>query len=152
MERVRPAEQGDLARCAELLTQALAGTVVRRGGELLVGAGGRPSPDELIGAWVADRRRIVLAGLFDEVVVGLAAGRLPAPGERAARVDCCYVEPQARQVGVGSALVAGLLDWFSAHDCHDVDAAALPGDRPTKQLLESAGFKARLLILHRPLG
>lgn len=152
MERVRPAEQGDLARCAALLAQALDATAARRGGELLLGAGGRPSATELIDEWAADRRRLVLAGLFDEVVVGLAAGRLPDAGKRAARIDCCYVEPQARQVGVGAALVEGLLDWFAAHDCHDVDAAALPGDRPTKQLLESSGFKARLLVLHRPLG
>ncbi len=42
--------------------------------------------------------------------------------------------------------------WCTAMDCTDVDALALPGDRPTKQRLEAAGFTARLLTLSRRLG
>jgi hypothetical protein len=49
-------------------------------------------------------------------------------------------------------MVGSLVDWFAAHGCTDVDAVALPGDRSSKQLLESSGFKARLLVLHRSLG
>ena len=154
MERVRPAEQRDLGRCADLLDQAMVTAAERRGGPLLVAAGAphRPSATELLDAWAQDQRRIVLAGLFEEAVVGLAIGRLPDGAGSAGHIDCCYVEPGARQVGVGGALVAGLLGWFAAHGCAGVDAAALPGDRSTKQLLEAAGFKARLLVLHRRLG
>jgi hypothetical protein len=71
---------------------------------------------------------------------------------RLGRIECCYVEVGAREVGVGEALVNELLAWFSAEGCTDVDALALPGDRRTKQLYETSGFKARLLTLHRPLG
>jgi len=155
VERVRPAEGDDLARCAELLAEALELIVDQRGGELLVGGGdgsGRRPAADLVARWGSDRRWRVLAGLIDDVVVGVAAGHLPGPDEPAGRIDCCYVEPAARQVGVGSALLAGLLDWFAGEGCQDVDAAALPGDRGSKQLLESAGFKARLLVLHRRLG
>ncbi|MHB1584974.1 MAG: GNAT family N-acetyltransferase [Acidimicrobiales bacterium] len=155
MEQVRPAEGGDLARCGELLAEALERTAAQRGGELLVAAAVDPggwSASDVVARWSADRRFRVLAGLIDDVVVGVAAGHLPGPDEPAGRIDCCYVEPAARQVGVGSALLAGLLDWFAGEGCADVDAAALPGDRSAKQLLESAGFKARLLVLHRRLG
>lgn len=163
MERVRPAERGDLARCAELLSQALEATAGQRGGAQLVGDGaallvgdrsatGRAPADELVGAWAIDEDRLLLVGLFEEAVVGIAAGHRLADPTRAARIECCYVEPSARQVGVGTALVAGLLEWFHASGCQEVDAVALPGDRSAKQLLESAGFKARLLVLHRSLG
>jgi GNAT superfamily N-acetyltransferase len=155
VEQVRPAEGGDVARCGELLAEALERIAGQRGGELLVGAVAGPgasSAADVVARWSADCRFRVLAGLIDGVVVGVAAGHLPGPDEPAGRIDCCYVEPAARQVGVGSALLAGLLDWVAGEGCADVDAAALPGDRRSKQLLESAGFKARLLVLHRRLG
>ena len=36
--------------------------------------------------------------------------------------------------------------------CRWVDGTALPGDRGAKNFYESAGFKARLLTMHRDLG
>lgn len=107
--------------------------------------------------WVAGgSSRVLLVGTFAGVTVGIAAGSLAgevvSSNRRLGRVDWCYVEPGARQVGVGAALVEELLRWFGEHGCTDVDANALPGDRATKQLYETAGFKARLLTLHRQLG
>jgi len=167
VEAVRPAGPGDLARCVDLVAaaQAEAGTV--RGGELLAvlgavptaahgtpGTEGRADPGALVDAWASgDPSRILLVGLFEEAIVGVGTGHLVEGHHRhVGRIDCCYVEPGARQVGVGAALIAGLLDWFKERNCSDVDSVALPGDRATKQLLEAAGFKARLLVLHRPLG
>lgn len=154
MEHVRPAGPEDLARCEELLSAAWLESKLSRGGELL----GHLSPDRpTVEGWVAEGpSRVLLVGTFAGVTVGMAtgslAGEMPARGRRLGRVDCCYVEPEARQVGVGAALLEGLLGWFAEHGCTDVDAQALPGDRATKQLYETAGFKARLLTLHRPLG
>jgi hypothetical protein len=114
-----------------------------RGGDLLVPLDIDPS------SWLDQPDRVLLVGLFDEVVVGLAAGRVA--DDRIGQVDCCYVETGARGVGVGESLIGSLLGWFGERGCTGVDALALPGDRSTKQLLENAGFKARLLVLHRRL-
>ena len=61
------------------------------------------------------------------------------------------MEPDARGVGVGSALMEAAVAWCEAQGCRDIDALALPGDRATKQRLEAAGFTARLLTLNRRL-
>ncbi len=62
------------------------------------------------------------------------------------------MEPGARGVGVGRALLDDLVAWFSASGCRGADASALPGDRATKNFYEAAGFKARLITVHRALG
>jgi GNAT superfamily N-acetyltransferase len=143
VERVRRAGPQDSDRCRDLLATARADSATARGGDLLV------PPDADPTSWLDQPDRVLLVGLFDEVVVGLAAGRVAV--DRIGHVDCCYVETGARGVGVGESLIGGLLGWFGEQGCTGVDALALPGDRSTKQLLESAGFKARLLVLHRRL-
>jgi GNAT superfamily N-acetyltransferase len=174
-ESVRPAGPDDLARCAELVSAARREVTRSRGGDLLavLGAGhaaitgapmpGSPTsghgldPGALVDSWASEGpSRVLLVGTFAATTVGLATGHIagesPTGEHRLGRVDCCYVEPDARQVGVGTALVEELLSWFATRGCTDLDALALPGDRHTKQLYETAGFKARLLILHRRLG
>ena len=138
MESVRRAGLDDLDRCRELLEAAR--REVPRGTDRL------PAIDPE--TWWLGDDRLLLVGLFAGAVVGLAAGQ--AEGG-IGQVACCYVEPEAREVGVGGELLAGLLSWFADRGCTDVDALALPGDRSTKQMLETAGFKARLLVFHRPL-
>jgi len=101
----------------------------------------------------ADGRRCVLVGTIDGAVVGLAVGHVDEMGEeRLGVVDGCYVEPEARGVGVGRALLDAMVAWFTTSSCQGVDASALPGDRSTKNFFEAAGFKARLLTLHHSLG
>jgi GNAT superfamily N-acetyltransferase len=158
VEATRPAERADGGRCAELCQQALQELQQVRGGALfarretglVAKAMLRPGGlDRLL----SDRRRLVLVGTLDDVVVGMATGRLDDVGEASIGImDGCFVEPGARGVGVGRALLDGLVAWFTAHGCRGVDATALPGDRTGKGLLESAGFKARLITMHRPLG
>lgn len=157
MEAVRPARREDAGRCAELCAAALAGLVDQRGGPLytrretglvakaLLRPGGL---DRLL----ADPRRTFLVGTLDGVVVGVATGRVDTVGEAAVGVvDALYVEADARGVGVGRALLDAVVAALRAAGCRGVDVAALPGDRATKNLLEAAGFKARLLTLHLPL-
>ena len=112
----------------------------------------------------------MVLGSIDEVPVGLGVGKVvhwgrPDLGEHAeppvlaedrdrevGLIQDLYVEPEARSVGLGEMLLNDLLAFFSARGIVEVDASALPGDRATKNFFESAGFKARLLIMHRHTG
>jgi GNAT superfamily N-acetyltransferase len=53
---------------------------------------------------------------------------------------------------VGRLLLDRSLAWFEEHGCDGVDGTALPGDRGAKNFYESAGFRARMLTMHRDLG
>jgi GNAT superfamily N-acetyltransferase len=158
MEGARLAQREDAARCAQLCEEALAQIGTARGGALfarreiglvakaLLRPGGL---DRLL----SDARRRVLVGTIDDHVVGLAVGRIEEVGETSiGALDAYYVEPEARGVGVGRALVDQLVAWFVRSGCRGVDAPALPGDRDSKNFFEAAGFKARLITLHRDLG
>lgn len=158
MEGARLAGRTDADRCAELCQQALAELQHQRGGSLYarretgVVAKALLRPGGLAGLLASSRRR-VLVGTIDDMVVGMAVGHLDDVGEALLGVvDGCYVEQEARGVGVGRALLDGLVSWFASTACRGVDATALPGDRHTKNFFEAAGFKARLLTVHHPLG
>ncbi|HEY5026727.1 MAG TPA: GNAT family N-acetyltransferase [Acidimicrobiales bacterium] len=157
MEGTRPARREDAERCGQLCRAALDEIQRARGGALFVRRESgliakallRPGGlDRLL----ADPRRRTLLGTVDDAVVGMAMGRLDEVGEtRLGIIDACYVEGAARGVGVGGALLEGLVTWFSTAGCRGVDIGALPGDRSTKNLLEASGFKARLITMHRTL-
>lgn len=158
MEGARPAVREDGDRVGALCRQALAEVQAARGGALYarreVGLVAKAllRPGGLDGLLAAPRRR-VLVGTIDQEVVGFAVARVDDVGEAGLGVlDACYVEPEARGVGVGRALIESLLAWFATSNCRGVDATALPGDRHTKNFFEAAGFKARLLTLHRPMS
>ncbi|MGA2522304.1 MAG: GNAT family N-acetyltransferase [Acidimicrobiales bacterium] len=155
---MRPARRDDGDRCAELCRQALDSLQVARGGALfarresglLARALLRPGGIDRL---LSDARRRVLVGTVDDAVVGLAVGHLEAVADASLGViEGCYVEPAARSVGVGRALLDGLVSWFASSGCLGVDATALPGDRSAKGFFEAAGFKARLITMHRALG
>ena len=63
----------------------------------------------------------------------------------------CYVEPEARGVGVGRGAARRPRGVVRGVGCRGVDISALPGDRETKNFLEASGFKARLITMHRAL-
>jgi len=73
-------------------------------------------------------------------------------GTRLAVVGELGVEPEARAVGVGEALLTEILAWADAAGCVGVDAPALPGHRQAKNFFEAHGFTARVLTMHRTLG
>ena len=157
MEGARPAVREDAEACAALCRRALEELQGQRGGPLFTRresglvAKALLRPGGLDGLLAGPRRR-VLVGTIEGTVVGLAVAHLDDVGESALGVvDGCYVEPGARGVGVGRALVEGLLSWFSSVSCRGVDVTALPGDRQTKNFFEAAGFKARLITMHKPL-
>jgi GNAT superfamily N-acetyltransferase len=154
METARPARDDDIPACLELLAWALAEARSVRGGPALVG---NSTPAEVLARWTdaAPASAVVYVGEFQHAVVGLAAATLarrPHAPDLSGRIECCYVEKEARGVGVGTALMDSIVAWCSQRDCRDVDALALPGDRLSKQRFEGAGFTARLLVLNRRLN
>ena len=87
------------------------------------------------------------------VAVGYAVVRLEETGiGRLAVVSDLFVEPDARCVGVGRALMEAVVEWATDSGCHGVDAEVLPGDRSTKNFFEAFGLVARKITVHRSLG
>jgi ribosomal protein S18 acetylase RimI-like enzyme len=82
----------------------------------------------------------------------LAALTPPAPPELLGEIEVLYVEPEARGVGVGEAIVGLLMDHFDQAGCRGVDAFALPGNRQAKAFFETHGFVTRMLVMHRSGG
>ena len=147
----------DEERFDELVAEFVSCMVAQRGGALLVdpdpGAGhavvSRPLPD-----LIADARCLVVMGTLDGVVTGMAVCHHEERGihGRQGRLDACYVEPGARGVGLGRLLLDTALAWLESEGCAGADGVALPGDRTAKSFFEAAGFKARMITMHRPLG
>jgi ribosomal protein S18 acetylase RimI-like enzyme len=111
-------------------------------------------------------QRLVVVGSIDDVVVGYASGRVAPMAtrtipnsesmsdssahdlKRLGVLDDLAVLPDARQVGVGEALLDLSFEWFRSQGCSGVDAYALPGQRETKNFFETFGMTARLLTVH----
>ncbi|HET7476572.1 MAG TPA: GNAT family N-acetyltransferase [Dermatophilaceae bacterium] len=155
MEGARPATSADVPRLGELCRMALAELdAYERGGPLYVVRDGRPDPaEDGLRAEIDDPDAVVVAGTFDEHVFGFATGRVQElrDGRRLGVIGELFVEPEARAVGVGEAMMDELLVWFRGRGCLGVDAVALPGARQTKNFFEESGFTARLLVMHHRL-
>jgi GNAT superfamily N-acetyltransferase len=154
MEAARPALAPDLARLEELWRDARAELGPMRGGNVLFAQTGRPEPvaDSLL-ADLADPDHGLWVGTIDETVVGYAAARIEPLGDGTCIgvITELFVEPEARAVGLGEAMMNAMLPWFGARHCRGVDALALPGHRATKNFFEESGFTARLLVMHHRL-
>jgi GNAT superfamily N-acetyltransferase len=125
----------------------------QRGGSLLADSllGGGPLEESLASA-VEDPDRVLVIGTTDGVPVGFAVARYDGTRRRPVGViDTVYVEPSARQVGVGEAIIDLIISWCASRGCRGVDAPALPGSRPAKAFFEDHGFLARLLVMHHPI-
>jgi 8-oxo-dGTP diphosphatase len=149
MESARLAGPGDRGRLAALWAEARTEAETLRGGVILHAM---LTPDAAPVRALEDPDRYVAVGRIDEVVVGFVTAHL---GEEArppvAVIDVLYVEPPAREIGVGEALTDSVISWATEHGCRGVDAAALPGNRRAKAFFEDNGFIARALTMHRPL-
>jgi GNAT superfamily N-acetyltransferase len=155
VEGARRADAQDIPTLAALCREGLAEVADARGGAVYRLREARSEPVEA--SLAEDLRaadRIVLAGTYDGVVVGYAVvcAEVLHDGSRLAVMTDLYVEPEAREVGVGDALVIETLAWAAEQGCIGADAVALPGDRHTKNFFEAHGFTARLLVVHRVVG
>lgn len=147
IERVRPAAVGDAAVLAWLDSEARAQVVDRRGGvELLADV---PEWSELDAArLVGSAEHCVLVAEIDDVAVGYAAAVCIGA---VCRVERLYVEPEARELGLGEELLEQLTAYARRVGVERIESTALPGDRETKNLFERFGMKARLLVVSRRL-
>jgi GNAT superfamily N-acetyltransferase len=153
VEHARLANAADLPAVTALSDMAVSEVSGQRGGSLLVDSllGGGPLEETLAGA-LDDPDRVLVVGTTDGVPVGFALARYDRTRRQPIGViDTVYVEPSARQVGVGEAIVDLIVSWCAARGCRGVDAPALPGSRPTKAFFEDNGFVARLLVMHHPI-
>jgi GNAT superfamily N-acetyltransferase len=151
VEAARRATAADVDRIAELFRLAMRELEPTRGGRLfaLREARSEPVETELLAALTDDRRGL-WAGTIDDVVIGYAATHVEdlREGYRLGVIDDLFVEPGARGVGVGEALMGELLEWGEEQGCGGLDTTALPGNRATKNFFEGSGFTARLLVMH----
>lgn len=154
MEAARPAEANDLDAVAALARQAIAELREQRGGEIWSVREAREEPvEDLLATALRDDQQEVFVGTIDDVIVGYAVVRVEPlrDGRRLAMIDDVYVEPDARGVGVGEALMERIIDWASSRGCSGLDAMVLPGNRDAKNFFERFGLTARAILVHRSL-
>ena len=153
-EHCRLATSDDLARIAELAGTLVAESTDAKGGPIWSSREARPAPHlDSYRALLDVGDAQVVVGTIDDVVVGFGAveiERLRTSANLGVVTDL-YVEPQARAIGVGEAMIDALLAFCVEHNCIGVDALALPGARATKNFFEGHSFTARALVMHRPL-
>jgi L-amino acid N-acyltransferase YncA len=141
---VRSATPSDAEQLARLTDAAIAEQAEARGGPVW-------SQREALRTPPGESHTIV--GTIDDTVVGYASVGLDvlADGATLGVVTAIYVDPGAREVAVGEAMLDDVIAWCTARGCVGIDAIALPGNRETKNFFETFGFTARLLVVHRKL-
>jgi GNAT superfamily N-acetyltransferase len=153
VEQARRAVASDIGALSELWERAVTELDGQRGGPLLAGTLARPDIHGELSSALHGDDRLLVVGLIDDVAVGLASVVCVTDRrEPVGHLELVYVEPDARQVGVGEAMVNLVLEWCRARGCVGIDAPALPGNRAAKAFFEAHGFLARLLVMHFPLG
>jgi GNAT superfamily N-acetyltransferase len=153
-EAARPAVLEEVDQLAELVAQGQTELTGRRGGPLWAQRdAAHPLDAAALAALVTDPDALVLVGTFDGVVVGYAIVQPESlrDGTTLAVIDGLYVEPAARGVGVGEALMDAVVSWSESKGCRGIDGFALPGDRETKNFFERFGLTARAILVHRSL-
>jgi len=154
VEGVRPARADDLPRLAGLAREVIAELADQKGGIVWRRHAARPEPvEEGLTADLDDPASLVLVGTIDDSIIGYAVTTIETVADegRLAVVRDLYVEPGARGVGVGAAMMDAVLTWAEERGCIGVDALALPGSRATKNFFEGFGLVARAIVVHRSL-
>lgn len=150
----RAATPDDLPAIVAMAADAAAEKAEQKGGPVWSRRERRPEPVEpSLAAALGSADAQVAVGTLDGVVLGYAAARIERLGDGGLLgvLDELYVDPEARELGLGEALMDHVLDWCRAAGCFGVDSLALPGDRSTKNFFESFGLVARAIVVHRPL-
>ena len=117
-------------------------------------ADGLPEPAErALAAAVEDPEAVVTLGLIDGAPFGFLLARveqlLPqAMGARVGAIRLVFVDREAREVGVGEAMLDFTLAELRGRGLDRFDAYVLPGHRLVKNFFEAGGFAARSIIMH----
>lgn len=154
MEGCRLADAADVGRISEMARDLREEIAEVRGGTLWADREALAEPlEERYEALLGRDDTRVVVGTIDDVVIGFGVGVLDRlhSGGRLGVVTDLYVEPEAREIGVGEGITNTLLAWFDEQDCIGVDAWALPGHRMTKNFFEDQGFVSRAIVVHRNL-
>ena len=157
VEGARRAVAEDAPAIVALARQAICELADHRGGPIWHRREAHAEPLEAtVGGHVTDPgpRRLALVATVDEVIVGYALAELATlhDGEALALVSDLYVEPEARGIGLGEAMMDLLVAWARDAGAVGIDALALPGDRATKNFFETSGLTARAILVHRSFG
>ena len=154
VEAVRRATRDDVVQVTELARAAIAELSATKGGTVWARREGRSEPlDESVLAAIGDADAVALVGTIDDVVLGYAITTVEVmtDGGRLARLTDLYVDPGAREVGIGELMLDAVLTWATEGGCFGIDSIVLPGNRETKNFFEAAGMVARAIIVHRSL-
>ena len=90
----------------------------------------------------------LVGGMGTSVFGSLRMGRVD---EGRWHIDHVFVEPDAREVGIGDALLLHALELLRRHDATWIGATALPGDRSMKNLFERHGLVAQSISVGKSL-
>lgn len=150
----RPAGPGDVEVLSGLAARAREHLGSVRGGEALLDAL-RAGPDPVSFARSGtppSGAHMVWCAAIDDVIIGYCSATVETEyDDRVVLVREVWVEPDAREVGAGEALVSAAMAWAIAEEATAIDAWALPGARELKNLFERLGLTARLLTVRRSL-
>lgn len=96
---------------------------------------------------------LVVIGEIEGYPFGFLVARIEellprAGGEKVGSIRLVFVDPEAREVGVGEIMRDLALDLFREKGLTRFDAHVLPGHRLAKNFFEAGGFSARSIIMH----
>ena len=152
-EAARPATSTDIDDIVVLAAALRAQMSAERGGPLWAAHDALPiATPELLTARLEAAGLATMVGTLDGAVLAYGFAHSESIGATGliGVIDELFVLEPARAVGLGETLLRALVDWCTAAGItHGIDATALPGDRLAKNFFESAGFKARRLIMHK---
>ena len=156
MEAARIANKEDLPAVVALARQAIAELTPNRGGAVWSRHEARSEPvDVSLAALVSgsDPGTQVIVGTVHGTVVGYGITHLETlhDDRPLAVITDLYVDPEARAIGIGEAMMDLIVTWARSAHAVGIDALALPGDRHTKNFFETFGLKARAIVVHRSL-
>ncbi len=152
MSFARPAQSEDREMLDELLSSAKTELQTQRGGEIYMLTEVRKDFSNLETELESPSAAVVV-GIFEDLVVGWGSAReyqIPA-GPKIGKISELYVQPEARDIGVGEDILAALLDWVKAAGCQGVEGTALPGNREMKGIFERFGIKTRMLVVYKDI-
>lgn len=145
----RRAAVEDLVLLRNLVRQSHADRLNERGGATLERLEPRPAIDQ---HRLTDDRVLIALGLYCDVAFGFAhAAVIDIDGAPIVELYDLFVEPDARGVGIGEALLDYVIEWARTYQALAIDSIVLPGNREGKNFFERFGLVARAIHVYREL-